>query len=280
VNNQTRQPAAPESGRKLQSKAERELERDGQFATTLAHGLEILRCFSPEHPIIGNRELSDRTGLSKPTISRLTYTLVKLGYLQVEPNSGKYQLGTAVLTLSYPLLANIPVRQLVRLPMRSLADEIGGSVSLGMRDRLSIVYVETSRSRSFQSPQFSDIGMSHPIIATANGRAYLAGCTPEYRETLLNEIRVKTPESWRLYGARALESIEEWKQLGFCYSDREYRPDVCTVGVPYRPSPLGDLFVFNSVMHSHSIKPGQLKEEIGPRLLRMVRSLGSFSSAP
>src|SRR5687767_15616748 len=55
---------------------------DRQFATTLARGLEVLRCFTPLEPMLGNKEISVRTGLPKPTVSRLTYTLTKLGYLR------------------------------------------------------------------------------------------------------------------------------------------------------------------------------------------------------
>ncbi len=246
---------------------------DRQFATTLARGMQLLRCFTPEHPVLGNRELSDRTGLPKPTISRLTYTLSQLGYLRPERETGKYQLGTAVLTLSYPLLANIPLRQVVRSPMRKLAEKLGGSVSLGMRDRLSIVYVETSRSRSIQAQRYSDIGMSHPIIAAANGRAYLAGCSVAERETLLNEIRIKTPDDWSKWGPGAQEMIEEWRTRGFCYSYKGYRPDVCTVGVPYRHATRGELFVFNCVLGAQAVKPGQLENEVGPALLEMVTGM-------
>jgi len=59
-----------------------EHEGDRQFATTLARGLEVLRCFTPLEPLLGNKEISVRTGLPKPTVSRLTYTLTKLGYRQ------------------------------------------------------------------------------------------------------------------------------------------------------------------------------------------------------
>ncbi|MEJ7931633.1 IclR family transcriptional regulator [Ramlibacter sp. AN1015] len=252
-----------------------DIEGDRQFATTLARGLELLRCFTPEQPVLGNRELADRTGLSKPTVSRFTYTLTQLGYLQPDRDTGRYRLGTAVLTISYPLLANIPLRQVVRFPMRKLAEKIGGSVSLGMRDRLSIVYVETSRSRSPQAQRWSDIGMSHPIIATANGRAYLAGLSPHERGTLLNEIRVKAPEAYRTYNASAQQAIEDWCRLGFCFSYGEYRPDVCTVGVPYRHEARGDLFVFNCVLGASVVKPGQLEGEVGPQLLEMVSGLGA-----
>lgn len=247
---------------------------DRQFATTLSRGLELLRCFSPEQPLLGNRELADRTGLSKPTVSRFTYTLSQLGYLQQDRDTGRYRLGNAVLTIAYPLLANIPLRQIVRSPMRRLADKIGGSVSLGMRDRLDIVYVETARSRSPQAQRWSDIGMSHPIIATANGRAYLAGCYPAEREMLLNEIRIKSPEAWQTFGQRAMVALDEWQRLGFCYSYGEYRADVCTVGVPYRHDARGELFVFNCVLGSHVVKKGALENEIGPQLVAMVASVG------
>src|SRR5260221_8907303 len=81
-----------------------EHEGDRQFATTLARGLEVLRCFTPLEPQLGNKEISVRTGLPKPTVSRLTYTLTKLGYLRHNMRLGKYQLGSAVLPIGYPLL--------------------------------------------------------------------------------------------------------------------------------------------------------------------------------
>src|ERR1051326_4467801 len=46
-----------------------EHEGDRQFATTLARGLEVLRCFTPLEPLLGNKEISVRTGLPKPTVS-------------------------------------------------------------------------------------------------------------------------------------------------------------------------------------------------------------------
>jgi DNA-binding IclR family transcriptional regulator len=248
--------------------------QDRQFASTLARGLEVLRAFTPEQPILGNGELAQRTGLSKPTISRFTYTLMQLGYLQQERDSGKYRLGNAVLTISYPLLANIPLRQVVRFPMRRLADKLGGSVSLGLRDRLDIVYVETSRSRSPHAQRYSDIGMAHPIIATSNGRAYLAALSPEERQTLLNEVRVKTPEAFQQYYGRAQAAIDDWRRLGYCYSYGEYRADVCTVGVPYRHDTRGELFVFNCVLASSAVTPGQLENQVGPQLVEMVGGLG------
>lgn len=70
-------------------------ERDPHFATTLARGLEILRCFTPDAVLLGNNQLAARTRLSRPTVSRFTYTLTQLGYLRTDPDSGKYALGSS-----------------------------------------------------------------------------------------------------------------------------------------------------------------------------------------
>src|SRR3954468_3567984 len=91
---------------------------DKQFATTLARGLEILRCFTPEGPVLGNKDLAAKTGLPKPTVSRFTYTLSRLGYLKADHLSSKYQLGPAVLAIGYPLLATLTLRQLARPAMK------------------------------------------------------------------------------------------------------------------------------------------------------------------
>src|SRR5437879_13769359 len=84
-----------------------EHEGDRQFATTLARGLEVLRCFTPLEPLLGNKEISVRTGLPKPTVSRLTYTLNKLGYLRHNMSLGKYTLVSAEMSLGTQLLDSV-----------------------------------------------------------------------------------------------------------------------------------------------------------------------------
>ncbi|MDH3232081.1 MAG: helix-turn-helix domain-containing protein, partial [Alphaproteobacteria bacterium] len=54
--------------------------KDRQFVTALARGLEVLRAFQEGGPL-GNQEIARRTGLPKPTVSRLTHTLKQLGYI-------------------------------------------------------------------------------------------------------------------------------------------------------------------------------------------------------
>src|SRR5690606_42128540 len=79
--------------------------KDRKFVTALARGLEILRAFTPEDEYLVNRELTRRTGIPPSTVSRLTYTLTKLGYLRHDPKVDKYALDIGTLPLGYRRLA-------------------------------------------------------------------------------------------------------------------------------------------------------------------------------
>jgi DNA-binding IclR family transcriptional regulator len=262
---------APDAEAPLQPAYSYEHEGDRQFATTLARGLEVLRCFTPLEPLLGNKEISARTGLPKPTVSRLTYTLTKLGYLRHNMRLGKYQLGSAVLSIGYPLLASMSIRQIARPFMKELADYASGSVNMGIRDRLSMVYVESCRSGSVTT--LPDIGTAVPIAQATIGRAFLAACTPAEREATLNQMKVKEPEMLRRFQGAITKSLEDIRTRGFCVSTGELRREVHAVGVPMRRSVDGEIVAFNCGVPAFLLKKGQLEDDLGPRLVAMVRNI-------
>ena len=249
-----------------------EHEGDRQFATTLARGLEVLRCFTPLEPLLGNKEISVRTGLPKPTVSRLTYTLTKLGYLRHNMRLGKYQLGSAVLSIGYPLLASMSVRQIARPFMKELAEYCSGAVSMGIRDRMSVVYVESCRSGNGVAT-LPDIGTAVPIAQSVIGRAFIASCTPPEREAVLNQMKVKEPEAYRRNRPQIDKAMEEIRTRGFCASLGELRREVFAVGVPMRRTVDGEVIAFNCAVPAFMLKKGQLEEDMGPRLVAMVRNI-------
>ena len=87
-----------------------------------------------------------------PTVSRLTYTLTQLGYLNYDRKLGVYSLGGGVLALGYVALAHLDVRRVARPLMQDLADECGASVGLGARDRLNMLGVENCEGARTSSP--------------------------------------------------------------------------------------------------------------------------------
>ena len=249
-------------------------ETDRQFATTLARGLEVLRCFSATDPELTNKEISGRTGLPKPTVSRLTYTLTRLGYLRHLPQAGKYGeygLGTQVLSIGYPLLANILVRQIARRPMKELADHAHGWVSIGLRERLNMVYIETARSPEVLTKSRADVGQTFPIVVSAMGRAYLAGLSKADRTAVINEIKVKDPALWKKYAHRVEQSLADFAKWGFCLGYRDHNELLEVVAVPMRRLHDGRLMVFNCAVPVRPLASIQIENDLGPRLMKMVR---------
>lgn len=250
-------------------------ESDRQFATTLARGLDVLRCFSAAEPILGNKEISVRSGLPKPTVSRMTYTLTCLGYLRCLPwagKYGKYELGPAVLAIGYPLLANLGMRQAAKAPMRELAEYAHGWVTMGVRERLNMVYVETVRSNEVQKSK-ADIGQTFPIVQSAMGRAYLASLPAAERESVINQVKVKTPDLWKKSAGEVEEALADFRTRGFClhHGHGAFNPHVHTVAVAMRRVRDEEPMVFNCVVPAGSVKRGQLESDLGPRLIQMVR---------
>src|SRR5258705_2113572 len=145
---------------------------DRSFVVALSRGLDVLRAFHPNDGLLGNQEIAARTNLPKPTVSRLTYTLTKLGYLTPVPRFEKYQLAPSAMALGYAALANLGVRHLSEAYREEVMRATGGAVAVGARDRLSMIYFGQSRNGLTLGVQL-DVGSRIPIATTPMGPAQL-----------------------------------------------------------------------------------------------------------
>lgn len=247
--------------------------KDRQFVTALARGLELLRCFRPEERELGITELARRSGIPKPSVARLAGTLAKLGYLEYLEEQGKYRLGSGVLALGYAMLARLDVREVARPLMRELAERSQTSVSLGIRDRLSMVYVETVRSSASITLQ-RGVGTRLPLATTAMGRAYLAGLPEAERGFLLDQIRLRDEQNWPLLKAGIEQGLRDHAERGFCLSVGEWDRDTCGVGVAFR-APDGVMMAFNCGIPAFKSSRAYLQDELGPALVALVKKVAS-----
>ncbi len=245
---------------------------DRKFVVALARGLEVLRVFTPSEGLLGNQEIATRTGLPKATVTRLTYTLTTLGYLSHIDRLEKYQLAPGALAIGYSTLANMRIRQVAQPHMLALANYTGASVALGTRDRLNVIYIEFCRGKSASLLRLG-MGSRIPVATTAMGRALLAGSPEKDRQWLLRNIARREGKKWpkiRLGVERALKSVNN---RGFSISTGEWQSDINAVGVPLVPSDGSGVFAFNCGAPTFHFDRARLENEIGPRLLNMVRNI-------
>jgi DNA-binding IclR family transcriptional regulator len=246
--------------------------KDRQFVNALARGLELLRCFGPGDAYLSNAELAKRTSLPKPTISRLTHTLTKLGYLNYSESLGKYQLGAGVLALGYRMLSTMDLRQMARPLMAELAEYAQASVSLGARDRLSMVYIETCRSSANVTLRL-DVGARIPMATTAMGKALLCVLPETERNYLLDHVRQRDEQNWPLVKAGVEQAFKDYQDRGFCMSAGEWQGDVHAVGVPVLGVDGEQVMSFNCGGPAFLLSRERLEEDLGPRLVQLVRRI-------
>ena len=246
--------------------------KDRQFVTALARGLEILRCFRPGEAYLTNSEMAKRTGMPKPTISRLTYTLTKLGYLTYSADQGRYQLGAPVLALGYTLLANLDVRKLARPAMQELAEYAQCSVAIGIRDRLHLVYVEACRGSAAVTLR-RDAGSRIPLATTAMGKAYLCGLPQTDRDFLMDHIRLTADTNWPKIKGDIEQGFKDYQDRGFVLSSGLWDANISAVGVPLLDPDIAKTMAFNCGGPAFLLPQEKLVEDLGPRLVQLVRNV-------
>ncbi|MBX9647731.1 MAG: IclR family transcriptional regulator [Xanthobacteraceae bacterium] len=247
---------------------------DPSFATTLAHGLDLLAAFRNRSGSLSNAELAHHTGLSRPTVSRLSYTLEQLGYLKRDAK-GRFELGLAVLAAAYPVLSALKVRQVARPLIREFATYTGGTVSIAMPFGLDFIYVETVRTTDAVA-HLPDVGFTGTLATTAVGRALLSLFTPDEQAAYLAKVKAERPEEVDYVEKRMLPDIELCRERGFAISLGEWRREIFGVAAPLYRTPAGDCLSVNCGIPSFRFSAEQIERECGPRILGLARSIRSL----
>ena len=220
----------------------------------------------------GNQEIAARTNLPKPTISRLTYTLTKLGYLTPVPRFEKYQLAPSAMALGYAALANLGVRHLSEPYREEVMRETGGAVAVGGRDRHSMIYFGQSRNGLALGVQL-DVGSRVPIATTAMGRAYI-WALPLRRACRFIARTARPLRQPLVPDADGIERAGEMvAKYGFAISAGEWQSDVHAVGVALKLNDGTGPYAFNCGAPAFRFTEELLVADIGPRLVTMVRKI-------
>lgn len=247
---------------------------DRHFVTALARGLEVLACFRSGSKVLGNQELANRCKLPKSTVSRLTSTLVKLGYLTHDDATGKYALGMATMSLGVGMLAKLDIREVARPFMQELADATQTMVSLGVRDRLSMLYIENCRSQAALGLSL-DVGARIPIVTSSMGRAYFALASRQERDEIIE--RLSELDAWS--GNEIIQGINravaDYRRLGCTCSFGDWQTKVNGIAVAFRLSPAQPIVVLTCGGPTSSVSPEFLLNEARPLLLEAVEKITS-----
>jgi DNA-binding IclR family transcriptional regulator len=245
---------------------------DRMFVNAIGKGMEILQAFQRLVSPLSNKQLVEITGYTKPTVSRLTHTLTKLGYLTIV--NGKYELSPRVLTLAYPFLVNQRVREFAYPYLSEIAETGVYTLAIGIPEAASMVYI-LEASGPKQTALRVDVGARVEMGRSAMGRAYLAGLEEEARADTFVELRALYKTAWPDLRKRIEDSISSVEENGFCIVEREWRDDLRAVAVPLKGVDGRVKMAISCAAPTFATSTETLEKELGPRLLWIAREITS-----
>jgi DNA-binding IclR family transcriptional regulator len=250
-------------------------EKDRNFVTALARGLEILRCFRRDDLTLTNSDFSERTGLPKATISRLTHTLCALDYLVADSRVGTYRLSAGVLRLGFSRLAAMDMRDRAKHEMQALRLEGPNpfvTVALGEQHRTEVIYLATDSSTE-EVTLMVRVGTRMPLFRSAIGKAILAVTPQERIEQIFGFARADGPQAEDEARLHYAEALREYAEKGYCTGYGSWRSDVNGIAVPLHALSDGRIYAMNVGGPSYRVKPKQLESVYAARLLKAAQAL-------
>ena len=153
---------------------------------SLQKALQVLECFVEKQPL-GVTEISEKMGLYKSNVHNILSTFKAMDYLEQDPDSGKFRLGTAVFSLSRALRENLDISRIAVPFMRRIAEEVGEVVYLTIPRGEEVVYLEAVYPESQKLPGSIVTGERAKMHCTSVGKAILSSMDKSERDELLKE---------------------------------------------------------------------------------------------
>lgn len=202
----------------------------GDRNQSLARGIDILRAFKPGADLLGNGELAERTGLTRPTVSRLAQTLVDSGMLERDRRRRAYRLAAPVLSLAHAMRTGSPILQVAGPLMRKEAEQRHINVGLAVVDRDEMVYLESVRYSRRAAWRNVVAGQRVPVELTSLGRAWLAVAGDEQRRDSMALFAKRRRTGWRELAREIAAAIESVRANGYCWAS--WQPEVVALATP------------------------------------------------
>jgi DNA-binding IclR family transcriptional regulator len=207
--------------------------RSDPTLSTLDKGLRILELLAEDEARHGLTltEIGRALGMHRSTLFRFLATLKARGYLERDPVSDRYRLGTRVLTLSGAFLDALDIRDAARPELEKLCAETQELVHLATLDHDEVVTIERIAGRQPVSLQ-TGIGERRPAYCTASGKAILAYLPADQLDGILARgMPVHTPRTITS-PTRMREHLARVRRCGYAVDDEERIEGVRCVASP------------------------------------------------
>lgn len=194
--------------------------------------MQILDLFNEQATELKITDISKLMGLSKSTLHSLLKTLQLHGYIDQNPENGKYRLGMKLVERGHFVVGSIDIRQKAKGWLTELSRRTGQTTHLGILDGREGVYIEKIEGK-LAAIAYSRIGRRLPVHATAIGKVLIAWLDEAELNALLEGYQYTTFTPSTLATREALlDALKKTREHGYALDSEENEQGVRCVAVP------------------------------------------------
>lgn len=168
---------------------------------SVANTLDVLDCFLADDEL-GVSEVARKLGVAKSSAHRMLSTLAGRGFVEQNPDTGRYRLGLHLYELGQVSVSRSRLRQAALPIMEDLRQRTGHTIHLGVADGSDVVHLERLQSREGLDIFDTLPARRFPTHCSATGKV-LAAFDPAVAEA---RRRAAFPP----ITANSVRSVEEW----------------------------------------------------------------------
>lgn len=230
---------------------------------TIQRASAILRCFMESEEELGVIRLSRQTGIHKSTVSRILSTLREEGFVEQNPETGKWHLGLGLLNLAGAVLERLDLRKVTLIPLRNLAAQTQETISITVLDGNECVNIENIPSPK-SIHHAGRLGRRTPLHCTSTGKVFLAFLSPEEQDALISVTMLPCTEN-SIVDKHVLEQeLDRVRKQDYAIAHEEYEEGLSAIAAPIRDH-TGDVIATISISGpSYRMEPNQIAKFISP----------------
>jgi DNA-binding IclR family transcriptional regulator len=171
------------------------------------------------------KEISVHSGENPSSVCKHLAAFQQIGLVDQDDKTERYRIGIYSLRLATLALKQLSIRDITSPYLRRIADRLGETVHLVIRDGLRVVYID-----KVESPKtirmHSEIGLRNPMFCTGVGKAILAYSPISLVDAVIEEgLTPYTANTLTSRGA-LLEDLELIKMRGYSIDNCEHETEV------------------------------------------------------
>lgn len=200
---------------------------------TIEKALLVFKCFAQGHSSLSTTELSKKLGTSKATMSRVLSTLKKHDFLEQDPSTRRYRLGSAMAQMARAVNRNMngEIVAIAKPIVDQLRDDVGETVHIEVRsgNNIYLAYAAATRNPVSLTIAVGDQVMPH---AHAGAKAIVAFSESDEIERWLTRDLFSLTENTVTDPDELRKIYRGIRQTGVAYDWEEYLYEINAIGAP------------------------------------------------